>query len=364
MRRDNLSKFYAADQPGIINLRSTRQNGVIDRRTLLKSSMLGAAGLSIRGLGTPAFAAGTPVVVSEAIRLGMYASLYVAADKGLFAKHGLDVEISTAGGIALPVPILLSGRGQIGVTSPGMSVNATREGGKIKNIAKIVGGVSMWGMARPDSTIKSIADLRGKTIATLKFPSSTIQVPTFAMKTIGKFDPKEAGVTFLELPPGAQAAAVKDGRADIATAFEWDISIGVEQFGLVPVLAFADILGPLCFTTAMATEDFIASSPTTVQGFCNAIAEAQKLMHQDNAVFTDVAIKYFPKVSPSVVADATKNFFGSKTAIPRNPTISAEEWDRAMQLEQGGGAVSTVLPYAQMVDNHFAETATRDFGLT
>jgi NitT/TauT family transport system substrate-binding protein len=341
----------------------SKDRDVITRRNLMKYSLLGATAVPFDGLRTQAFAAGSKVVVSEAIRLGMYASLYVAADKGLFAKHGLDADISTAGGIALPVPILLSGRGQIGVTSPGMSVNATREGGKIKNIAKIVGGVSMWGMARPDSKIKTIEDLRGKTIATLKFPSSTIQVPTYAMKAIGKFDPKEAGVTFLELPPGAQAAAVKDGRADIATAFEWDISIGAEQFGLVPVLSFADVLGPLCFTTAMATEEFIATDPASVQGFCNAIAEAQKLMHQNNAVFTEVAEKYFPKVSASVVESATKNFFGSKTAIPKNPMISAEEWDRAMQLEQGGGAVATTLPYTQMVDNRFAEKATSEFGL-
>ena len=336
---------------------------MLSRRTLMKYSLIGSALAPITGLRNPAFAADSKVIVSEAIRLGMYASLYVAADKGLYAKHGLDVEISPAGGIALPVPILLSGRGQIGVTSPGMSVNAVREGGKLKNIAKIVGGVSMWGMARPDSKIKTIDDLRGKTIATLKFPSSTIQVPTYAMKTIGKFDPKEAGVNFLELPAGAQAAAVKDGRADIATAFEWDISIGAEQFGLVPVLSFADVLGPVCFTTAMATEEVIASNPAIVQGFCNAMAEAQKMMHQNNAVFTEVAEKYFPKVSPSVVVNATKNFFGSKTAIPRNPTISQAEWDSAMQLELGGGAVKGILPYAQMVDNNFAEKATQQFGL-
>jgi NitT/TauT family transport system substrate-binding protein len=329
----------------------------------MKYSLFGAAAVPLGSIPNTVFAADGKIVVSEAVRLGMYASLYVAADKGLFARHGLDTDISTAGGIALPVPILLSGRGQIGVTSPGMSVNATREGGKIKNVAKIAGGVSMWGMARPDTKIKTIEDLRGKTIATLKFPSSTIQVPTYAMKTVGKFDPKEVGVTFLELPPGAQAAAVKDGRADIATAFEWDISIGVEQFGLVPVLSFADMLGPLCFTTAMATEQFIASNPAAVQGFCNAIAEAQKLMHQNNAVFTEVAEKYFPKVSTAVVESATKNFFGTKTAIPKNPMISVEEWDRAMSLEQGGGAVSTILPYTQMVENSFAEKATKEFGL-
>ena len=34
-----------------------------------------------------------------------------------------------------------------------------------------------------------------------------------------------------------------------------------------------------------------------------------------------------------------------------------------MQLEQGGGAVATTLPYTQMVDNRFAEKATSEFGL-
>lgn len=335
---------------------------VMDRRFLLKLSLAGAAAGAFGPFGA-ARAAGTPVVISEALRLGMYSTLYVAAEKGLFAKHGLEADVSTAGGIALPTPIVLSGRAQFAVTSPGMSVNAAREGGKLKNIAKIVGGVSMWAMARPDSQIKSIEDLRGKTIATLKFPSSTIQVPTYAMKSVGGFDPKEAGVTFLELPAGAQAAAVKDGRADVATAFEWDISIGAEQFGLKPVLSFADIIGPLCFTTAMASEDYIAKNPAAVQGFCNALAEAQKMMHADNAVFTQVAEKYFPKVAPSVIANATKNFFGSRTAIPKNPTISEDEWTRAMELEQGGGSIKAPLPYAQMVENSFALKAAKDFGV-
>ena len=34
-----------------------------------------------------------------------------------------------------------------------------------------------------------------------------------------------------------------------------------------------------------------------------------------------------------------------------------------MQLELGGGAVKGILPYAQMVDNSFAEKATQQFGL-
>ena len=322
--------------------------------------MLGVAG-PIRGAAA-ASAGSAAVVISEAIRLGMYASLYVAQDRGFFAKHQLDADISSAGSIALPVPVLLSGRAQIAVTSPGMSVNAVREGARLKNVAKIVGGVSMWLMAKPNSPIRTIQDLRGKTIATLKYPSSTVQVPSYAMRVVGQFDPAAAGVKFLELPPGAQAAAVQDGRADAAAAFEWDISIGAEQFGLKPVLSFGEVLGPLCFTSAFTTEAFIQSRPEVVQGFCDAIAEAQHLMHADHTVFTEVSAKYFPKVSRQVIEAATMNFLGSGEAIPPDPTISRQDWDRAMQLELAGGSIKSTLPFEQMVDSRFALNAAKAFG--
>lgn len=334
---------------------------MFDRRTFLKTGAAGAA-LGVSGLGLPALAATTPVAVSEAARLAMYAPLYVAAHMGLYEKNGLDVTISSAGGIALPVPLLLSNRSLIGVTSPGMSVNATREGASIRNIAKIVGGVSMWAIAKPGSGISSIEDLKGKTIATLKFPSSTIQVPTFAIKKVLGMTPEEAGVTFLELPAGAQATAVKDGRADVATAFEWDVSVGEKQFGLEPVLSLADVIGPTAFTTAMATEEAISQNPEAMQGFCNALAEAMKAMHADHSLLTAVQPEFFPQVSPEIMKSATANFFSSNVAIPTTPEISEAEWDSAMELELGGGSISESLPFDQMVDMTFAKAAAAEFG--
>ncbi|QOL79580.1 ABC transporter substrate-binding protein [Pseudooceanicola spongiae] len=334
---------------------------MFNRRQFLQTASAGAA-LATSGLAAPAYAAGTKVLISDALRLAMYSPLYVADNLGLFAKHGLDAEVSTAGGIALPVPLLLSGRSQFGVTSPGMSVNAVREGGDVRNIAKIVGGVSMWAMAKPGSGIKTVDDLRGKTIATLKFPSSTIQVPTYLIKEVGGFTAEEGNVTFLELPSGAQATAVRDGRADVATAFEWDISVGASEFGLEPVLSFADMIGPLAFTTAMTTGKVIEEAPDTVQAFCDALAEAMTAMHADHTVFTDLGPKYFPQVSEEVIKAASVNFFGSSTAFPTAPTISEAEWDNAMKLENGGGAIKDPMPYAKMVDNSFATRAAEKFG--
>lgn len=341
--------------------------GLIPKGMTRRDALKTGAGIFLAGGLNTSFLrhvnAATPAVISEALHLGMYVSIYVARNKKLFEKHGLDIAIKSAGGIALPVPVLLSGRGQFAVTGAGMAVNATAAGGKMKNIAKIVGGVAMWAIAKPNSGIKGLEDFKGKTIATLKYPSSTIQTPTFTMKKHGGFDPEAHGVKFLQLPFGAQTAAVQDGRADMATVFEWDVSIAKKQFGQEIVYSFADVIGPLSWTTAFVTEEYMNKNPEAVQGFCNAIAEAQKMLHQDLEVFVEVSKTEFPKLDESVIRNAAGNFLGSKIVVPRNPTISEAEWKTDMELELAGGGVKAPLPYADLVENSFAVKATEKFGL-
>ncbi|KQT11233.1 ABC transporter substrate-binding protein [Ramlibacter sp. Leaf400] len=330
------------------------------RREVLIGAGAASFGALLGSVGAPAIAQGLKSIsVSEAIHLGMYVSLYAAKHGGYFRKHGLDVAVSSAGGIALAVPVVLSGKASFAVTGAGMSVNATNEGAQLTNIAKIVGGVAMWAVAKPGSSIKKIEDFRGKTIATLRFPSSTIQMPTFAMKERGGFDPEGAGVKFLQLPAGAQAQAVLDGRADVATMFEWDVSLAKQKFGLEPVFAFADVIGPLSWTTAIAQKSLVEKDPALVQAFCNAIAESQAALHADRELFVKTSIAEFPQVEPAVIRAAGENLLTKSTAIPVNPTISKQEWDTNMALELAGGSVKSPRPYEDMVDNRFAERATK-----
>jgi NitT/TauT family transport system substrate-binding protein len=305
----------------------------------------------------------TKVTVSEAIHIALYTPLYVAMRRDLFTKQGLEVELSTAGGIAVPVSVLLANRAQFALTGTGMSVNSTLEGGKMRCIAKVAGGISLFAIAKPGLKINSLADLKGKTIATLRFPSNTISTPTYLMRSVGGFDPKEAGVNFLELPPGAQAAAVKDGRADLAIAFDWDASIGVTQFGLDVVYSFADILGPIAFSSVFVTEQYLQGNGETVQKFTNALAEAMKLLHTDSNTFEEVSRQEFPSVAPDVVKLGAKNFMNTKNVMPRNPIITKEDWEAIMKHESGAGTLKKTLPYEEMVDTTYATKAAATFGL-
>ncbi len=337
--------------------------GAASRRTVLLGASAAAMVAAFDRLGRPAAAQSLKSIkVSEAIHLGMYVSVYAAKHGGFFKKHGLDVAVSSAGGIALALPVVLSGNASFAVTGAGMSVNAVNEGAKVSNIAKVVGGVAMWAVAKPGTKVGNIADFKGKTIATLRFPSSTIQTPTFAMKDRGGYDPEASGVKFLQLPQGAQAQAVLDGRAEFATMFEWDVSIAKEKFGLEPVFAFADIIGPLSWTTAMTQREVIEKDPAMVQAFCDALAEAQAALQTDRELFVKASVAEFPQVGESVIRSAAGNLLDNSAAIPKNPTISKAEWDADMAFELAGGSIKAARPYEEMVDNSFAEKATAKAG--
>lgn len=336
----------------------------LTRRTVLGAASA-AAGLSVLPSWTRSSAlAATPATISEAIHLGFYIPIYVAKHKGFFEKHGIDMSIRSAGGIAQPVPALLSNAAEFAVTGTGMSVNATVEGAKMVNIAKIVGYISVWVVAKPGTKFESLDDFKGKTVATLKYPSNTFTTPTYAMRSAGGFDPEAEGVKFVQLPFGAQVPAVADGRADVATVFEWDASIAETQFGLETVFSLGKVLGPAVFTSSFVTQEYRDKNPEMVQGYCNALAEAQKLLHEDESVFAEISALEFPKVDPKVIAAARSRFFGEASVVPRNPIITPAEWQAIMDHEKGAGTLREVLPYEQMVDTSFAEKAAKEFGLS
>jgi NitT/TauT family transport system substrate-binding protein len=345
-------------------LRRTARSKTVGRRTVIKGLSAATAVVVLPPMGSVFGAETVKATISEAVHLGFYIPIYVAKNKGLFAKHGIDMSIKSAGGIAQPVPALISGEAQFAVTGTGMSVNSTVEGGRMINVAKIVGHLSVWVVGKPGTVVNSIADLKGKTIATLRYPSNTITTPTYAMKSVGGYSPEEGGVKFLQLPFGAQLVAVTDGRADLATVFEWDASIGENQFGLKTLFSLGKILGPAAFTSTFVTEDLRKQKPELVQNYCNAIAEAQKLLHTDPSVFIEVSAIEFPKIDPAVIQLAIGRFFGEAAVVPRNPIITKTEWDAIMKHELSAGSLRRELPFEEMVDNSFAEKATRQFGLS
>lgn len=302
------------------------------------------------------------IALTTGLKLANYGPIYVAARSGLFAKHGLNVTVNVGGTVVEPVSIALSGRGPFAVTGTGMAVNSTLEGGQMKVIAKMCGALGMWVITRPGTTFTSLADFKGKKVASLRYPSNTITSPTFAMKKFAGMEPKSAGVEFVEGPPGSIVGAVRDKRADVGVVFEWDASIAAQQ-GLQVTYGFAEQMGPILLTSVMVKADYLTSNPDLVQRFCNAIAASMKLIRENSSAYISAMSAEFSNLERPVIEAGCTRLLATKGFVPTNPIISKAEWDASVEHDFLAGTIRKVLPFEEMVDNRFAQKATEAFGV-
>lgn len=119
-----------------------------------------------------------PSLGSDKIRIGLSAisatsgSIWVAEEKGLFKKHGIDAEvIIIGGGAARVVSSLLAGEIQFSVGGGDAVIRAALKGADTVLVASPLSRGLQRLMVRPE--IKSPEELRGKRVAITRFGSAS-----------------------------------------------------------------------------------------------------------------------------------------------------------------------------------------------
>jgi ABC-type nitrate/sulfonate/bicarbonate transport system substrate-binding protein len=112
------------------------------------------------------------------------APLWLAEDARLFEKYGLDTRVIHARG-AVPVQALVSGSVEFGAFSGSSTVAANLAGSDIVFVAAKGNFAVMSFWVKRDSPIKSLAELRGKTIGVTRAGSATHTMARLALKSAG-----------------------------------------------------------------------------------------------------------------------------------------------------------------------------------
>lgn len=138
----------------------------------------------------------TPVgLIYEAIA-ATNAVLWLAEDTRLFEKYGLDAKVIHARG-AVPVQALVSGSVEFGAFSGSSAVAAVLAGSDLVFVAAKGNFAVMSFWVRRDSPIKTLADLKGKTIGVTRAGSATHTIARLALKPAGL---SERDVRYLHHP--------------------------------------------------------------------------------------------------------------------------------------------------------------------
>jgi NitT/TauT family transport system substrate-binding protein len=115
------------------------------------------------------------------------ATLWLAEDARLFEKYGLDAKVVHARG-AIPVQALVSGSVEFGAFSGSSAIAAVLAGSDLVFVAAKGNFAVMSFWVRRDASIKTLTDLRGKTIGVTRAGSATHTIAKIALKSAGLAD--------------------------------------------------------------------------------------------------------------------------------------------------------------------------------
>src|SRR5262249_17315008 len=136
--------------------------------------------------------------------------LWVAKDKKIFDKYGLDVQLIFVMGGALVTQMLAAGEIQIAANAPAALLSLVAGGEKIAMFIGISNTSPFTLISQPN--IKAAADLKGKRLGTARFGGSSHVSALIALDYL-KLDPKRDTIVLLQtgLDPERMAALEQKG---------------------------------------------------------------------------------------------------------------------------------------------------------
>ena len=313
---------------------------------VLSILVLGLAGCGGSGNQTKkASAGGLTAVTFVAPAIGQVGDFVLAAQKGIFKKHGIDLKVTYVEAAAV-VPTLLSAKADFGwLNAPAtLAARANNVPVKAVTVTSVAGdkpaAFPIQVVVPKGSKIKSPQDLPGKKVAV----DTLFQLPDLGMRAAllhSGVDPSR--IHEVEIPFPDQLKALQSGRVDAILSTEPFVTIAKKSAGIVPVLSAAS--GQPADTpqsVVLASEKFIGANNDLVQRFRAAADEANAYAnaHQDEMRAT---IPTFTKVDS-----------GLASAIALTPISTAQPpeaaWNFWADLLVKVGAVKTKPSVADALD--------------
>ena len=273
---------------------------------------------------------------------GAFAPLWLAQDKGLFAKHGLAVELkyilSATGTQALFA-------GSVDIVNPATEIIEAGLGGQqIAFIIGILNRAVLLVYSRPD--LKQFSDLRGKVMGVTLPGSTTDLTAKVLFQQAGMTPGKDVQVTHLQGMPDI-ITALTQGRID-AGVVSAPTTLKLRQAGFKELVDVTARNLPMIHAGLATTRDFIKNNPDKVRRYARAYIEGLKIARTDAETGKQIIGKY-TKTENKEDLDETYNTY-------------VKAWDQAPYVSPAG--MQTMLNFSlnpagkaakseQFIDNSF-----------
>jgi NitT/TauT family transport system substrate-binding protein len=256
-------------------------------------------------------------------------AMWVARERGLFKKHGLEMQYVVIPRSPLAVAALIAGEIDAAIIGPGHLISAGSTGADLIGVANFFQKLDYRLNARPE--IKKPEDLRGKRIA-ISGPGSTSHLVTLLALQGLNIDAAQAKITLLTIPGTEmnRRLAMESGGVD-ATALRGAIGdlYGAKGFNVLYNLKAAGVTLPQ--TVLATTRRTAATKPQVIDAYLKAMIEAIAVT-VDPANKDGVVRTIATNLRLSNLADAEEAYHTVAGAVERVPYLNLENMKRLHRL--------------------------------
>jgi len=242
----------------------------------MKKLLVTAFALLVAG---PAFAADKAILMLNWYVYGEHAPFYYGKEKGIYAKHGIDIDIQEGRGSAVTTQAVGAKTADFGYVDVPTMMRAAVKGAPVISVGVALQTSPMSAMGFVDKNIKKPEDIKGKTVATTPGDSMSQIWPLFLKKT----GLKESDFTTVSGDANTKLQAVINNRADLLLGYVMDQSMKIKDATGKDVypIKFADYGINLVSSGIITNTETLKSKPDLVKRFVAASAESIEAASKD-----------------------------------------------------------------------------------
>jgi len=233
-------------------------------------------------------------VQAELVRIaysGVSASgtpVWLAKEQGIFAKHGLDVDLVAVRSAPLQVSALVANEVQFVRGSATSMLSAAAQGAKLKIIMSLFAERASYDFLVAPSITKP-SDLRGKKIGVQDFSGLLWSLGMLSLRELG-LDAQKDNISIQAIGDSTVIAqSLASGIIDAAPLDKLQ-SFRLQSLGMKVMLDLRRVALPA--SPFMSTEAFIQKNPHTVENFIKSLIEASVIMRAQKELGVAVVQKY------------------------------------------------------------------------
>ncbi|MBN9112043.1 MAG: ABC transporter substrate-binding protein [Pseudonocardia sp.] len=341
--------------------------------------LLAACGGGSSDSGSGSGGSGAPAKLTFAIASAVIGpkeevAVYAVAQKmGYFSEEGLTVDTINADGSVAAIQAVASGSGSITASDAGSALAAAQKNVPITTVGGLVQNWPWKIATKPDSSVKSAADLKGKKLGVISLASGSAPYARAFVKAAG-LDPQ----TDVELVPvgvGAQAAAALNGGQVDALALYTQAYTVIELSGTkLTYLDNPDIFTGIRSLTWTASTKAFKDNPEVYGKFLRAAYKAMLFSASNPEAAMRIGYQVFPQIlggaDPSTrLANDTetlKTWIKTATPATGDPSswkdwgaISDPEWAKTQAYTQQAGQITAPIELSKIWDPSQLQTANQ-----